>query len=97
MRDDKIIIKVDGVEFESTLPDAIDTLFQLLRLRDVKAAHPLTPGPPNAEPTPTVPPVFVPPPVYVPVPFYVQPYPPAWLWPPYTISCTTTGEIKATP
>lgn len=37
------------------------------------------------------------PPVPVPVPFYVQPYPPPWLWPPYTISCTTAGEIKASP
>ena len=41
------------------------------------------------QPQPTQP---LPPPVYV--PFYVQPYPPAWLWPPYTISCTTAGEIK---
>lgn len=86
MSDDKIIIKVDGVEFESTLPDAIEMLSKILRLRKDADANRYDP---QTQPTQ---------PVYVPVPFYVQPYPPAWLWPPYTTSCTSAGTtIKAIP
>lgn len=92
MRDDKIIIKVDEIEFESTIADAIDMLFQLLRLRDAKAAHPLTPdtAPSAQEPAPTTPPIYA--------PFYLLPYPPLRLWPPQPgVSKTTIGDIRATP